>query len=252
MSVPGLQDEAPPLISAADALYLDFDGTLADLAPRPDRVEIRRELPALLLALHARLDGAVAIVTGRRLATVDDLLAPVVLPGAGLHGAELRKEAGGHARLQRPPGMGELVEALRARFGSIDGLFIEDKEAAVALHYRLAPERADECTAAMRSLATNLALEVIRGHCVVEARPRGVNKGRALRTLAQYRPLAGRRPVFIGDDVTDEDGFRVAAELGGYGVKVGDGVSEARYRCRGVNEVHDWLRSSLHALEREG
>lgn len=248
MSAPGPQDETPPLIGSSDALYLDFDGTLTDLAPHPDRVEIQRELPELLIALRARLQGAVAIVTGRRLAAVDALLAPARLPGAGLHGAELRMTMDGEAEVSMPRSISELVQALQARFGRTDGVLIEDKEAAVALHFRLAPERAGECTEAMRALATNPALEVIAGKCVVEARPRGADKGQALRVLARHPPFIGRRPVFIGDDVTDEDGFRAAAVFGGYGVKVGEEPSEARYRCRDVKTVHDWLWSSLQSL----
>jgi trehalose 6-phosphate phosphatase len=253
MAMPALQgDSPPPLLSMANALYIDFDGTLADLAPLPDAVEIRRELPGLLLALRARLGGAVAIITGRRLAKVDAMLAPALLPGAGLHGAELRIEAGGAARLRRTRSVAALVRALHERFDGVDGLLVEDKGAAVALHFRLAPARAEECIEALRGLATDPALEVITGSMVVEARPRGANKGHALLALLRYRPFADRIPVFVGDDVTDEDGFRTAARQSGWGVKVGTGASCAAYRLDTVDGVHLWLRASLQALEKRG
>jgi trehalose 6-phosphate phosphatase len=246
------QAESPPLLSRVHALYLDFDGTLAELAPRPDRVRIQRELPGLLLALREQLRGAVAIITGRNLAILDKFLEPVILPGAGLHGAELRTAGMELTPARKPPGMDALAQALRERFAGVEGVLVEDKGAGVALHFRLAPAQSEACIGAMRQLASNPELEVITGNRVVEARARDANKGNALRVLAGHAPFAGRPPAFVGDDVTDEDGFRAAAELGGYGVKVGTDASAARYRCIDVNEVHDWLRSSLHGLEYGG
>jgi trehalose 6-phosphate phosphatase len=242
----------PPPLPATAALYVDFDGTLAEIALRPDHVVVRQSLPELLAALYGLLGGAVAVVTGRLLADVDALLAPLWLPGAGLHGAELRLDPHDTRRMREPGGMPELVDALRERFGADPRLLTEDKGSAVALHYRLAPERAAECIAAMRALATAPELEIILGRMVVEARPRGASKGGALRRLAAHPPFAERLPVFVGDDITDEDGFRAAAELGGCGVKVGAGETVARYRIGEVQEVHDWLLASLRALEHGG
>ena len=125
---------------------------------------------------------------------------------------------------------------------------IEDKGAAVALHYRQAPERAEECLSFMREIAPP-DFEILLGHALVEACPRGADKGSALRILGAYAPFAGRTPVFVGDDVTDEDGFRAALDLGGWGVKVGPGPTAARYRITTVGAVHDWLAASLAALE---
>ena len=119
----------------------------------------------------------------------------------------------------------------------------------MALHYRQAPERAEECIAAMREIVTDAEFEILEGHAVIEARPRGADKGAALRALATNSPFAGRAPVFVGDDVTDEDGFRAALDLGGYGVKVGAGPTVARYRIAAVEAVRDWLAASLAALE---
>lgn len=233
---------APPLLSARHALFLDFDGTLVEIAARPDRVVVDEQLPSTLELLADRLGGAVAIVTGRWLADVDGLLAPVVLPGAGLHGAELRERVQVHAA----GGIGEVVRALRERFAADARILVEDKGAAVALHFREAPERALECMQALRKLAADWpGLEVVSGKMVVEARAHGADKGAALRGLAREPPFAARVPVFAGDDVSDEDGFAVAHELGGFGVKVGPGPTQARYRCHDVAEVHAWLQASV-------
>lgn len=236
----------PPLLSARDALFLDFDGTLVDLAPRPEQVAVCPHLPGLLEALNERLRGAVAVITGRWLADIDGLLSPLQLPGAGLHGAELRPGDTARLRVHTVPGLTEVVRELQRHFAEDSRLIVEDKGAAVALHYRQAPERADECLRAMRMFAGGWPeLEVIAGSMVVEARAHGAHKGNALRLLTAQPPFAGRTPVFVGDDRSDEDAFTAAAELGGWGVKVGNGgPTAARYRCPGVAEVHAWLQAS--------
>ncbi len=241
-------DARPPLLPARAALYLDFDGTLATFAPHPDGVTVDESLPALLAGLRERLGGAVALVTGRSLASLDALIAPDRFPGAGLHGLELRHRPGATARADSTAEAGALARRLRERFADDPCIVIEDKGPSVALHYRRARARADDCIAAMRELVAGTEFEVIAGHAVVEARPRGIDKGGALRSLAAEPPFADRQPVFVGDDVTDEDGFRAASELGGYGIKVGPGASVARYRMAAVEDVHAWLRASLAAL----
>jgi len=242
-------DARPPLLPASAALYLDFDGTLAALAPHPDGVTVNDSVPALLAALRDRLDGAIAVVTGRSLAAFDAIVGPPRYAGAGLHGLEWRLQSGPTSSTTSPDAARSIAAALKDRFGGDQRVVIEDKGPAVALHFRQAPERAEECVAVMRGVVTP-DFELLRGHAVVEARPRGADKGAALRSLAAHRPFAGRRPVFVGDDVTDEDGFRAAAEQGGYGVKVGAGASVARYRIATVDGVHAWLGASLAALER--
>ncbi|HEU0224964.1 MAG TPA: trehalose-phosphatase [Steroidobacteraceae bacterium] len=245
-------DAPPPLLSTTAALYLDFDGTLADIALHPDEVVVSEPLPELLLALRERLAGAVAVVTGRRLAAVDAMIAPARLAGSGLHGAELRPDGDSPARTSADPaGAGPLARALRERFADDPRVYVEDKGAAVSLHFRRAPEREQDCREAMRTLAPPERFDVTEGSRVVEARPRGADKGAALAALARRPPFAGRRPVFVGDDVTDEDGFRAAERLGGYGVKVGSGPTAARYRIAEVGLVHGWLHDSLAALQRE-
>jgi trehalose 6-phosphate phosphatase len=237
----------PPALPAAAALFLDFDGTLAPIAEHPDAVEVLPDLPALLTALHERLHGAVAIVTGRRLHDVDRRLAPFVFGGAGLHGAELRRAAGQDVRLQWNPDTRGLVAKLERHFAADARVLVEDKEASVALHFRRAPERAQECRDVMLALVPRDEFEMIAGSMVIEARPRGAGKGRAVRELMRQAPFRGRRPVFVGDDVTDEDGFAAAAELGGYGVKIGPGVSVARYRLDGIADLPGWLQARAGA-----
>jgi trehalose 6-phosphate phosphatase len=238
----------PPLLGASDALYLDFDGTLAGLAPRPDGVSADDALRALLERLCARQGGALALVTGRRLEALDAILGGPRYAGAGLHGLEWRVASGRTISPSDPAAARRYVSALRERFGSDPRIVVEDKGAAVALHFRQAPERAKECIGAMEETVAKTDFEILRGHAVVEARPRGADKGAALRALAGHAPFKGRRPVFVGDDVTDEDGFRAAQDAGGYGVKVGPGPTAARYRIAGVDAVRDWLAASVAAL----
>ena len=236
---------APPYLLPTVALYLDFDGTLAELAMRPEAVQVPTRLPALLTRLYSRHGGALAIVTGRRLMHVDTLLAPVRLPGAGVHGAELRLRPNDAAVVRDVPGIASVAQALRELYEGDERLQIENKGGAVALYFRLAPELGVECVDTMRRLAASRGLEVLTGNQVVEAHAAGIDKGSALRELSQHAPFAGRVPVFVGDDRTDEYAFDAAQELGGYGVKVGPGSTRALYRLESVPAVHAWLRASF-------
>jgi len=244
-------DTGPPLLPGHTALYLDFDGTLAELAQSPDQVVVDESLPPLLAALATRLDGALAILTGRRLAAIDAMIAPVRVAGAGLHGAELRPEPDRTIFRGEPAAATPLVRRLRKRFADDPRLLIEDKEIAVALHFRRAPARAAECREAMRAFAPPWLFDVIEGSKVVEARPRGANKGAALRNLSRLQPFADRIPVCVGDDRTDEDGFTAAQALCGFAVKVGSGLTTARYRLAAPGDVRRWLRASLAAWAEE-
>lgn len=228
----------PP--SSSDALFLDFDGTLAELAERPHLVRIPPELPALLAAAAAALGEALAIVSGRRLASIDQLLAPMRFSGAGLHGAELRLDP----REPAPPLQATMDRAaawLAARIDAGGALWLEDKGLALALHYRGAPQARDEARELLRQAVDGLDVEIISGHDVFEARPRGTNKGAALRKLMRGAPFAGRRPIYVGDDITDEDGIAAAQDLGGIGIKVGAGASAAKFRLEDPAAVRAWL-----------
>lgn len=243
----------PPMLKPDNALFLDFDGTLAAFAQHPDGVTIDAGLPELLLCVRERLGGALAIVTGRTLESLDRLVGAPRFAGAGLHGLEWRLAEGVSHFSGDPVGARPIVAALRDRFRAESRVYIEDKGASVALHYRRAPKQAEACMKALRELARGPGFEILPGRFMVEARPRGVHKGSAVKELQRHAPFAGRRPVFVGDDRTDEDGFRAVLVLGGYGVKVGPEPSEARYRLASVGAVASWLaesRASLAAGER--
>jgi trehalose 6-phosphate phosphatase len=233
---------SPPPPAPSDALFLDFDGTLAELAERPHLVKIPPELPGLLACASAALDEALAIISGRRLASIDQLLQPMRFSGAGLHGAELRLDPRESAPVLQPL-MDQAAAWLAARVDGNTALWIEDKGMALALHYRGAPQARAAAHELLRQAVDGLEVEIISGHDVFEARPRGANKGAALRALMAGAPFAGRRPVYVGDDTTDEDGIVAAQALGGIGIKVGTGVSAALFRLENPAAVRAWLGS---------
>lgn len=233
--------DPPPLRATEIALFHDVDGTLLELAPEPDQVCVASYLPGLLTQLREELGGALAVVTGRSLATIDRLLDPATLAGAGLHGAELRRRPGGDILRDDALAPQGVAEALRHYFADDPRILIEDKGLSVALHYRQAPERWAECEAVASALASAMGFGAAEGKLVMEILPAAANKGRAVRTLMESAPFAGRMPVFVGDDLTDENGILVVQAMGGYGIKVGAGPSAAKYRLRGIDEVHRWL-----------
>lgn len=233
--------QRPPPLSAEHALFLDFDGTLAELAPQPDAVQIPPDLPELLAALQRQLQGAVALLTGRPIDTLDAWLHPLQMPMAAEHGACCRLP-GQAAHTPPTPGLEAADEAARTLVGLYPALRLERKRTSLALHYRQAPELQDLCTETLQAaVAGQPGLELLRGKCVVEAKPRGRSKGLALREFMEHAPFAGRTPVFAGDDLTDENAFAAAQALGGFGIKVGPGPSLAQYRCPGVAALRAWL-----------
>lgn len=224
------------------ALFLDFDGTLVDIAERPEAVLVDPALPGQLRRLRERLGGAVAIVTGRALAAVDGFLPGIGLDICGLHGLERRV---GDA-VSRPEPSAELrrgIEALRDRLAAAPLALIEDKGVGVAVHWRLAPEAEPLARAAIGDLAARLgpAYRLQDGKAVCELLPAGAGKGGAVRTLMREPPYRGRIPVFVGDDRTDEHGFAAVADLGGIGVKVGEGETAAPRRVASSARFRDWL-----------
>jgi trehalose 6-phosphate phosphatase len=226
------------------ALFLDVDGTLLHLADTPDAVTIDRGTVALVERAHRATGGATALITGRRIADIDRLFAPLRLPVAGQHGFERRDAALALHPHARP---GPELAAARARLEAFaaghPGVLIEDKALTLAAHYRLAPAVAS----ALGALAERLAAEsggafaIQRGKMVFELRPAGRDKGTAIAEFLDEVPFRGRMPVFLGDDLTDEYGFSIVNGRGGVSIKVGDGPTEANARLPDVDAVRTWL-----------
>lgn len=234
------------------AVFLDVDGTLIDIADAPDLVHVDERLPRLLDAVRRACGGALALVSGRSLDALDALLAPMQFPAAGLHGAE-RRDARGRLHVRpRDPALHAVTTRLAAWCAAHPGTLVEDKGGAVALHYRMAPGHAEaarsEVTAALETLGPGYALQA--GKCVLEIKPRGASKARAIDEFMAEQPFAGRRPVFVGDDLTDEDGFRAVREHGGVAVAVGElAHTAAQYRLADVSAVQQWLEQWVGETE---
>lgn len=241
----------PPLDPARHALFLDFDGSIVDFAPTPDTIVLRPGTIALLENVSRRLGGALAVVTGRRIADVDRHLAPLLLPASGVHGREFRPRPGD---LRDDPPPGEIDEARRRLMTAMrpdDRVTLEDKGTALVLHYRTHPEARERAQALANDALHGLdTLHVLAGHAVFEILQRGITKGRALRRFMRRPPFAGRIPVFVGDDATDEDGMRAAATEGGFGVKIGPEETVAAYGLPDTAAVHSWLSRLTNARAR--
>lgn len=226
------------------ALFLDVDGTLLEIAETPDAVVVPPELRQTLAALASRFDGALALVSGRSIHTLDALFAPLRLAAAGIHGCE-RREADG--RILQPQidkaRFAAAREVLLAWTLQHPGTLLEDKEYALALHYRLVPEVEGAALTAVQSVLESLDTHALqRGKSVFEIRPAGYSKGSAIDLFMGQKPFQGRTPVFIGDDVTDEAGFVAVNELGGISIRVGEtSESSAQYRFANVAAVLEWL-----------
>ncbi|HWP17604.1 MAG TPA: trehalose-phosphatase [Burkholderiaceae bacterium] len=241
-------DAELPLLAADAALFLDFDGTLADLAPRPDAVHVPPSLIETLQCLQQALHGAVAVVSGRPLEQLDRLLHPLRLPLAGVHGVE-RRSADGYVQRLASPALDHVLEAAHALAARLPGLLVERKPGAVALHYRQAPELGPHCEAALRAAMHGLpGLTLLHGKMVLEVKPSHANKGHAIQAFLREPPFRGRQPLFAGDDVTDEDGFAAVQAAGGVAVKVGAGASCASARLADPASLRDWLARSAAAL----
>jgi trehalose 6-phosphate phosphatase len=234
------------------ALFLDIDGTLLDLAPTPSAVVVPPDLPPLLQALGRALNGAVALVTGRSLADVDALFAPLTLTAAGQHGAEIR--LAGHETQQ----LGSSNGILKALMGRIEafaearpGILVEGKGMTIAVHCRQVPQYQHELGRFLTQLAAEHGdrLETIQGHRVFEIKPRNVSKRTAVEHLMHAVPFAGRLPLFIGDDRTDEDGFAAVRALGGHAIRVGpEQPSIATWRMSDPACVRAFLSRAAAAL----
>jgi len=241
----------PPIPQMEWAWFFDFDGTLVEIASSPARIVVHDDLAPTIVQLHWLTGGAVAVITGRAISDVDRFLP---LPGVsvvGQHGLEQRHSNG---ETMSPPVRDEslrrLSDALTDAVARHPGLVAEFKGMSIALHYRMAPRLAGYAHRLLRSLQVEYAPEFViqKGKRVVELKSAAADKGQVIRRLMIKEPFKGRVPVFIGDDLTDEVGFRVVNEMSGYSIKVGPGPTCARFRLRTVAQVREWLSAGMGAV----
>jgi trehalose 6-phosphate phosphatase len=224
------------------ALFLDFDGTLVEIARAPGLVRVPPRLPRFLDELTGWLDGAFAVVSGRPLDELAQMIAPFSGQIAGQHGLERRRGDGSVIRCATPPELSQARLALIEFAARHDGVMLEDKGCILALHYRQAPTLGPLCDALVRRIAHQSSrLEAVAGKMVIELIPQSGGKGSAITSLLAEAPFRERMPVFVGDDTADEGGFAVVNRLGGVSVHVGAGATVAHHRLATVGEVLAWL-----------
>ncbi len=238
----------PPPATVDWAFFLDVDGTLLELAEQPSAVRVDLELLELIGRLSGASGGALALVSGRSISDLEDLLGAQRMPLAGQHGLE-RRDATGRLWIHAAPPDAKcsIKEALAPVLARHSGLLLEDKGLTLALHYRRAPHLAAYAPRLMARLMHEAGgeLELQKGKRVIEIKPAGIDKGTAVAEYLGESPFRGRLPVFIGDDLNDEHGFAEVNRMGGISIKVGSGRSCAAYRLSGVAAVHHWLHAAL-------
>lgn len=243
-------------VTEADlALFLDFDGTLVDIAERPDAVVVDPQLPETLARLRDLLGGALAVVSGRSISTLDAFLAPELFDAAGVHGVE-RRLAGGRCESgpQNSGGLRGAIEAVRPFAAAHQGLLLEDKGSSFAVHWRLRPDLAADALRVVEAAASELGAgyRVQHGKAVAEILPVQAGKGAAIAWFLDRSPYRGRRPVFVGDDLTDEHGFHAVNERNGITVRIGDGGTAAAHRLGSPTELRQvlarWIDSGRFTL----
>lgn len=231
----------PPSLPDNASLFLDLDGTIVDLASRPELIEVDDGLRALLLAVRERLGGRLAVISGRGLDNLDQHLDLPHLAAAGSHGLERRRSDGWERRTSSTPALAAATREVD-RLAQDCGVVAEHKPGGAAVHFRERPEVEHEVAEKVAQIGRRHGLEVQRGSMVRELRLPGRHKGDAVREFMAEPPFAGHPPIVLGDDLTDEGAFEAAADLGGYGVLVGDRCSAAaRYRLSDVDAVRAWL-----------
>jgi trehalose 6-phosphate phosphatase len=228
------------------AMFLDMDGTLIDFAPTPDAVRVPSDLVPTLSALLEGTRGAVALLSGRSIADLDRLVAPLALPASGLHGGECRESPGGAINVTPHDALpARMRSELTSMLANFPGAMLEDKGMSLAIHYRRAPGLAEELGNALRRYVTHgeaIGVEVMAGELVFELKPAGFDKGRSLTSFMQIAPFAGRRPIFVSDHPIDQAGFDAAAAHGGFGVAVGRPLPRVAYTLPDPAAVRAWLR----------
>jgi trehalose 6-phosphate phosphatase len=242
---------APPSPEADWAWFFDIDGTLVEIAQSPDAIVVPGYLSPLITRLSYLSNGAVALITGRAIADVDRMLPLRGIAIAGQHGLEIRSPDGS---ILTHPVRAERLNAIRMALleavATHPGLITEYKGLSIALHYRHAPALASYAHRLMRTLRDRYAPDFViqRGKRVVELKAAGKDKGIAIKELMNDSPFAGRVPVFVGDDVTDELGFKVVNRMGGHSIKIGPGRTNAKWRLKDVKSLREWLTDSTDVL----
>lgn len=244
----------PPAPSLDWCLFIDVDGTLIELAETPFDTSASAELKELLGTVAGKLGGALALVSGRSIEYLDALFAPLRLPAAGLHGVERRKASG---VLQGASFNDSQLDRARAALAllvqSHAGTLLEDKGRTVAIHYRMAPHFEPELRQAVLGIAAQLGpnYHVQSGSMMLEIKPRGFDKGAAVKAFLQEPPFSGRTPVYAGDDLTDIDGFRAVEVQGGISIAVGERV-QAQFHLEGPAQVREWLEAIARLVDSHG
>jgi trehalose 6-phosphate phosphatase len=247
--------QPPPSPSLDWCLFLDVDGTLIELTDSPLDTFADLELKTLLGDVAERLGGAVALVSGRSIDYLDALFAPLRLPAAGLHGVERRKATGAmHGASFTDSQLDRARVAVAALVEAHPGTSVEDKGRTIAVHYRMAPQHEASVRRSLGEIAAPLGgnYHIQEGNRVLEIKPRGFTKAAAIKAFMQEPPFSGRKPVFVGDDLTDQDGFKAVEDQGGISVAVGDRV-HGQFRVENAAAVRHWLSgiAALHDSHRE-
>ena len=227
------------------ALFLDIDGTIAEIMPRPGDVIPEARRSQLIRSVHAATGGRLAILSGRTLEDVDRILEGIVPSVAAIHGLVQRMPDGTVHKTETSPLISEVAQRVREFAEAHNGVTVEQKGSSFALHYRLAPDQETNVRAFTGHIAEALGLGVQNGSMVSEIRTPGPHKGTALKRFLKAEPFAGFTPVMVGDDLTDEDAFVAADEMGGYGILVGsERPSRAWFRIPSVRDVMGWLEQN--------
>lgn len=242
---------APPSPQPDWAWFFDIDGTLVEIAHSPEGIVVHDDIPPLISRLYFISDGAVALITGRAIADVDRVLPLHGMAIAGQHGLEIRSADG---RMSAHPVRAESLNNVRAAL--VDavarhrGLVAEYKGLSIALHYRNAPALASYAHRLMKKLRQAYVRDFViqKGKRVVELKPAGKDKGIAISELMNEAPFSGRIPVFVGDDATDEIGFRTVNRMGGHSIKIGPGRTSAKWRLKNVKALREWLSAGTESL----
>jgi trehalose 6-phosphate phosphatase len=239
----------PPRVDfTSDALLFDLDGTLVDIAATPDAVIVPRDLRPTLLRLLERTGGALALITGRTIESLDRTMAPLKLPAMGCHGAQFRLDPNAPVAARAA----ELPDSVRGLFHDVTmkqpGVEMEDKGYTIVFHYRAVPERAQNLLDLVRDRMKSVPpeIELMHGKASIEIKPRAFTKGKAVRTLMTLKPFLDRRPIYAGDDTTDEDVFAELPHMGGVGISVSHRLKGADLCVPSPQALRDWLAQVAH------